>query len=108
MNKPPINNPKAGMNHPPDRSIAGRINDQKLAASMTPAPKPSKESSHFPSTFRKQYTVAAPNAVIAQLNSVANRLPETGSNSNIPITTPLLFMYSDHTMIFLKKVSKKC
>ena len=53
-------------------SIAGFNNDQKLAAIITPAPNPSMQFNILLSTVLKKNTKAAPSAVIAHVNIVAD------------------------------------
>ncbi len=70
--KPDVATRKAGA--PPRASalsMAGCSSDQKLAATMTPAEKPSIRFSAFVSGVLKKTTVAAPRAVTSQVPSVA-------------------------------------
>ena len=71
-------NPNEGMNQElyprsSQRSIAGLIKDQKLAAIITPAPNPNIEFKILFFTSLKKNTTLAPNAVIDQVNKVAKR-----------------------------------
>ncbi len=61
-----------------ESSIAGARSDQKLAAIMTPAAKPSIASRSFRGTFLVPNTRAAPSAVIPHVKSVAINACKTG------------------------------
>ena len=93
MNRPPVTNPRAGRTHwdfpsSPHSSMAGARSDQKLAAIITPAPKPSMILSTFLFTSRKKKTTAAPRAVMAQVKRVARSPCTTG------------FMFSKNSTVF--------
>jgi hypothetical protein len=62
----------AGIQSPSDMSIAGANSDQKLAAIITPAAKPSMASRTFLLMVLKKKTTPAPAAVTAQVKQVAN------------------------------------
>jgi hypothetical protein len=66
------------------RSIAGCKSDQKLAAIITPEAKPSIIFIVLGLGLRKQYTVAAPKAVSAQVPSVA----KSASTTTFSIISP--------------------
>ena len=59
-------------------SMAGASSDQKEAAIITPAAKPSIASSTRRSTVLKRKTIAAPSAVTPQVKQVAIRASQTG------------------------------
>lgn len=61
----------------PASSMAGESSDQKEAAVITPAAKPSMESSTVLLTSRKKNTSAAPSAVTDQVNMVASSACQT-------------------------------
>src|SRR5688500_4651757 len=63
-----------------DISIAGLSSDQKLAAIITPAVKPSAVSSALRLTSRKKNTAPAPRAVSPQVNVVAASACITGDH----------------------------
>ena len=74
--------PPAASRERPDSSaisIAGASSDQKLAAIITPAAKPSMASSTRRLMVLKTKTRPAPSAVTAQVNSVPARLEGCGS-----------------------------
>ena len=72
--KPPVATRKAGVPSMLSAlSMAGCSNDQKLAATMTPAANPSIRFSVFPLGVLKKTTVAAPRAVTDQVPNVATR-----------------------------------
>jgi hypothetical protein len=84
---PPLRNPiKAGTHgmepFASDISIAGLRSDQKLAAIITPAAKPSIEFKIFLFIDLKKKTMDAPRAVIPQVNKVAKRANNTGLYSS--------------------------
>jgi hypothetical protein len=81
--KPPARNPmtggtQTGSEPAAESSIAGAKSDQKLAAIMTPAAKPSIESRSLRGTFLVPNTKDAPAAVIPQVNIVAKSACKTG------------------------------
>jgi hypothetical protein len=61
-----------------ERAMAGASSDQKLAAIITPAAKPSIQSSTLRDMSRRQKTTAAPRAVISQVKQVASKAWRTG------------------------------
>jgi hypothetical protein len=80
---PPNKNPIAAGNHAispfaSDISMAGFNRDQKLAAIITPAAKPSIEFNNRLSMVLKKNTIAAPNAVTPHVKSVAKSAKNTG------------------------------
>lgn len=82
-NKPPIIKPKVGNNHTmypkdSDKSRAGAINDQKDAAIIIPAEKPSTVSRTFLLIDLKKKTVKAPRDVTNQVNKHAIKACMTG------------------------------
>ena len=82
-NRPPTRKPTTAGNHdgsgpPSDISIAGASSDQKLAAIMMPAAKPSMAFSTRLLTVLKKNTPAAPRAVIAHVKHVARSAARTG------------------------------
>ena len=87
-NAPPARNPTtAGTQEMPpcssDISMAGANNDQKLAAIITPAAKPSIEFKTFCSIFLKKKTIDAPKAVTPHVNKAAINASNTGLVSKI-------------------------
>ncbi len=68
-------------------SMAGASSDQKLAAIITPAAKPSIVSSSLRLTVRVRKTVAAPRAVMPQVKPVASRACKTGCRSLNPMAS---------------------
>jgi len=78
-NAPPSKNPITAGSHgispiDSDNSMAGESKDQKLAAIITPAAKPSIESRTFLLISLKKKTIAAPSAVIPQVKRVAKKV----------------------------------
>ena len=69
-----------------ESSIAGARSDQKLAAIMTPAAKPSIESRSLRGTFLVPNTIAAPHAVIPLVNNVTRNACKIGDS---PEKTPI-------------------
>ena len=76
-NSAPVRNPIVATNHAGGpgsssaRAMAGSSSDQKLAAIITPAEKPSMRFSTLTRGDVKKTTVAAPRAVTSQVPSVA-------------------------------------
>src|SRR5690554_5789177 len=101
-NSPPPMNPAAATTHgvkpiSAARSRPGLISDQKLAAIMTPAAKPSIVSKTFLLMVLKKNTREAPSAVTPHVKSVANSACVVGSNrsknSIIPSPTSPYFSF---------------
>src|SRR5688572_10360647 len=98
-NKPPSKNPTAAGNHegkelPFAISMDGASNDQKLAAIITPAAKPSIPSKNLRLTCLKKKTRLAPNAVTNHVKQVARNACQIGfnpENHSIIITLKNLF-----------------
>lgn len=75
---PPSKNPinggmYSGSEPAPESSMAGASSDQKLAAIITPAAKPSIPSSSLRGTFLVPRTSDAPRAVIPQVKIPASK-----------------------------------
>ena len=103
--KPPARKPTRGGNHftsPMDSesSIDGASNDQKLAAIMTPAAKPSMASRTPFRMLLKKNTIADPRAVRPQVKSVATSAWATGDmdSSQRSIGCIPLTMYERYTL----------
>src|SRR5690606_39072962 len=69
-------------------AMAGLSSDQKLAAIITPAVKPSAASSALRLTSLKKKTTAAPSAVTPHVKSVAARACQTGGHAANASSTP--------------------
>ena len=93
-NAPPSRNPtvagiQPGTPLPSDIAMAGASSDQKLAAIITPAAKPSMAFSRERLTLLVRKTVAAPAAVMPQVKMVARSAWIMGlSVANVDISTP--------------------
>ena len=102
LSKPKINsapNPKpieAGMTlanpSPPDISIAGESNDQKLAATITPPVNPNILSNHFRCMSLKNKTSDAPAAVMNQVKNVAKSAASSAPSSDINATSSFMIL----------------
>jgi hypothetical protein len=84
-------------NEPPsERSMEGASSDQKLAAIMTPAAKPSIASKSLRLTFLVPNTSAAPSAVIPHVNSVAKAPARPGEAPQKPLASRFAFRCWQH------------
>ena len=92
MERAPDRNPTSAGTHltmpiSSDNAMAGLSSDQKLAAIITPAVKPSALSRAFRLTSLKKKTAPAPTAVTPQVKSVAARACQTAGQAANPSST---------------------